>query len=241
MYCEESFTPNMNVKLKHGGRKGMKMSMDEFVRRYRNFCEKIRDTQDYDDWWMTDEEADESVTYGNKHYKLPVILGDKYTDKFKVEFDMENYGLDCLGMASTGIPYLVAWYGGDWELPMVVFYYFDDKGKLRNYIPTKGNCFNVITKTAYGSENYADNFKELLKKYKYVENAETSPEEYLRNCGLRKGGIPVNLYNDEDNYDSYDEDNDNTNSDGYDYYNIERSISYNLGVCEEDFAARVTI
>ena len=103
-----SFTPNLNAKLKHGGRKGMKMSVDEFVQRYKDFCEKIRDTKDYDDWWMTDEECDEYTIYnGNtKRYSLPIFMGEKWVGGFKVEFDVENYGIEDLNIASTGIPYL---------------------------------------------------------------------------------------------------------------------------------------
>lgn len=213
MYTNETFTPNMNAKLKNGGRKCMKMTMDEFIQRYKDFCQNIRDNEDYDDWWMTDEEFDEHITYGLEGYDLPVIKGSKWVGEFKVEFDMENYGHADLNITSTGIPYLVSWYGGDCEEPLVVFYYFDDKGKLRNYIPTKGNTYNPITKTAFGSENCSSKYHELCQKYK-CENAEE-----LMAAGLIKAGIPVNA--------------------SEDVYDIVSNLHYNLIACAEDFESRV--
>ena len=222
------FVPNMNVKLKNGGRKGMKMSINEFVQKYIKFCEHIRDTQDYDDWWMTDEDADECVLYNQDQYLIPVILGSKWVGDFKVKFDMENYGHEALGITSSGIPYLVSWYGGDWEVPMVVFYYFDDKGKLRNYIPTKGNTYNTITKTAFGSESDADKFNDLCRKYKCTYE----DVDDLIVAGLRKGGISVSM---NDVYNSENE----TDEEPYDFEQVLKNLTYNISTCEEDFAARV--
>ena len=163
----------------------MERIIKEFIQRYKNFCENIRETQDYDSWWMTDEEADESVTYGNQCYELPVIRGSKWVGDFKVKFDMENYGHVGLGMTSGGTPYLVSWYGGDWEEPLVVFYYFDDEGGLRNYIPTKGNTYNPITKTAFGSEEYASDIKNLCIRYGCKDS------EGLRILGFKELGYSV--------------------------------------------------
>lgn len=47
--------------------------------------------------------------------------------------------------------------GGDCESPVYFAMYIDDKGKLRAYIPTYGNVFNIYTETAFGSERFRVN------------------------------------------------------------------------------------
>ena len=208
----ERIIPNMNARLKNGGRKGMKMTVYEFVQKYKGYCQIIRDIQDYNDWWMTDEDMDQPVMYGDQYYELPVILGSKWVGDFKVKFDMENYGHEELGMTSTGIPYLATWYGGDWEEPLLVFYYFDPKGKLRNYIPTKGNTYNILTKTAFGSESESLDFETLCTKYGCNDDYE------LRIIALRKRGLILQPGMEDE---------------------VMRNIHYDLNACKEDFEARV--
>lgn len=102
-------------------------------------------------------------------------------DLKKVEFDDEN----CDFKESRGYPYsgllgykrfgdltfLGCQAGGDWEYPIFFIIYYDGK-QLRAYIPSKGNCWNRKTKSAYGNndddpdedENFSGPDIELIKK-----------------------------------------------------------------------------
>lgn len=55
-----------------------------------------------------------------------------------------------------GIAYISAFHGGDWELPVYFVIYLDHTGKLRAYVPEKGNTYSVSTKAAYGNEDAKD-------------------------------------------------------------------------------------
>lgn len=69
----------------------------------------------------------------------------------------------------NGFTFLGVQAGGDWERPVFFILYLDHKGVLRGYIPSDGNVFNPIFKTAYGSEGDSSlEFDEvtLIKKCK---------------------------------------------------------------------------
>jgi len=78
-----------------------------------------------------------------------------------VEFDWENY--DSVGDIRDyeGVKYLMYKIGGDWELPVAVFVYFDGK-TLRAYVPIRGNAINIKagkkhnTKIAFGNNDEED-------------------------------------------------------------------------------------
>lgn len=93
-------------------------------------------------------------------------------DLSKVTFDFENYNIgnadpnyekypsDYSGfngypcgyhVLENGLPVLFVNAGGDWEIPICFCLYWDGK-KMRGYIPTDGNVYNVKEKCAYGSE-----------------------------------------------------------------------------------------
>ena len=46
--------------------------------------------------------------------------------------------------------YVKGCFGGDWEIPVLFFIYWDGK-KFRGYIPTKGNTFNRKEKRSLGN------------------------------------------------------------------------------------------
>ena len=106
-------------------------------------------------------------------YELPEVI---QKDIGKIQFDFENYDIgnadpsfeqyptDHQGyngytvgyeVLSNGLPVLFVNAGGDWELPICFCIYYDGK-KLRGYVPTEGNVFNVEQKCAYGSEDEED-------------------------------------------------------------------------------------
>lgn len=102
---------------------------------------------------------------------VPRALLDSVTEDFKVKFDFENHYFQCrdkdfyyrndnkddrCGLIQVGdFAICLAWAGGDWEQPVHFAIYLSDKGKLRVYIPTKGNTFNPWTKMAIGDESQA--------------------------------------------------------------------------------------
>jgi len=106
--------------------------------------------------------------------------GDISKDLSKINFDFENHtfykkaenfaeypvGYKLLG---TDLHVYFVNSGGDWEFPICFIIYLGHEGKLRAYIPNKGNVYNHKEKCAYGSENKSNNYddEELLKEYNY--------------------------------------------------------------------------
>lgn len=97
----------------------------------------------------------------------PYLMGDVLTKDMKVKFDFENFdtkpgpggfgpknlmGYHTLG---NGLTFCGMCAGGDWEHPVFFIIYWDGK-KLRAYIPTDGNPWNLMTKEAYGNDEEAD-------------------------------------------------------------------------------------
>lgn len=118
----ETLFINEKVKLKVGGRTAPQISLDDFKNKI-----SVYDLYDI--------------------FSLPKVEKDLN----KVLFDFENYEDFGYGVTSFGVPYLKCWAGGDWEVPVMFFIYWDGKS-LRAYIPTKGNTFRADCKVAFGSE-----------------------------------------------------------------------------------------
>ncbi len=110
---------------------------------------------------MTDEYMlGVALTYGSTSAK---ILGDFakidfdfencYTSKDEVEYyDDPEVGLFVgINTLPNGLVYNGILVGGDWETPMFIIVYWSGK-EFRGYIPEDGNTYNLVTKTAYGSE-----------------------------------------------------------------------------------------
>lgn len=146
-----------------------------------------------------DSECLSDVKNGNIFPLLNTLLMDGCLTKVsedwqKVKFDLENIytsqadvsgsewqlGFQQLG---TGFTYIGVMAGGDWEHPVYAIVYHDGKA-FRGYIPTKGNTFNPVTKTAFGSE--------------CAELEDTDDEVELRRKGLIALGIPINGNSEDD-------------------------------------------
>jgi hypothetical protein len=121
------------------------------------------------------------------------------SDWSKIAFDLENCYIDPadkndhweLGFQTlnNGFTYLGVIAGGDWEHPVYAIIYHDGN-TFRGYVPTKGNCFNPVTKTAFGSE--------------YAEIEDEVDEIELGYKGLIALGITVDSMSETDIFKAYD-------------------------------------
>jgi hypothetical protein len=95
----------------------------------------------------------------------PHVIVDKLGKDLKVRFDLENFTMDeddfgpeglCgYHTLPNGLTYCGMAAGGDWEFPVFFIVYWDGK-KIRGYVPTKGNPWNSLTKTAFGNHEELD-------------------------------------------------------------------------------------
>lgn len=129
--------------LKNGGRKAPVMTMEEFksvlFKVFSKYFEIGNNMSDIEE--ALTEAVIEEYPFVSKFIK----------DIRKVNFDTENVLVDDFYVGTNGIPYLLVYMGGDWEIPVYAMLYWDGKS-LRGYVPTYGNSFNAYTKTAFGSE-----------------------------------------------------------------------------------------
>ena len=146
-----------------------------------------------------DSECLSDVKNGNIFPLLHNLVMDDLLTKVsedwqKVDFDLENLYLNQadysgsewqLGFQQlgTGFTYIGVMAGGDWEHPVYAIIYHDGKA-FRGYVPTKGNTFNPVTKTAFGSE--------------HAELDDADDEVELRRKGLIALGIPINGNSEDD-------------------------------------------
>lgn len=83
-------------------------------------------------------------------------------DISKVKFDGENFEvIGDIRTNSNGISYIIAESNGDWEIPLLIFIYYDGKD-IRGYIPTYGNTFDRKRKIAFGNDDKSD--------YEFIDN-----------------------------------------------------------------------
>lgn len=157
-----------------------KITTDELLFKLLN----VSDSFDNDDvLWYIDENGEptteeEAINY--LFYVLPSLLNEaddfkKVTaDIFKIDFSTENVinkhftGLTTL---NNELATLICCAGGDWQIPVVFIIYWDGNG-FRGYTPTKGNLFNVKTKTAYGNNEDPDDIGDYDwdEIYRDIEN-----------------------------------------------------------------------
>lgn len=171
---------NQNVKLKVGGRKAPKMSIKDLrdillngvIRDNRfnqeEYLEKeYRSKSDHrvihisldDPSWVTkytelcnNPEFSEDVDYTFLSY---IVYYGGWNIKFNKDLekytrDLENMEIRSWGLTTDNVPYIECKTYGDWELPICVYIYLDGK-YFRGYIPTKGNCINLINRSAFGN------------------------------------------------------------------------------------------
>lgn len=129
-----------NVKLRNGGRNAVMLSINDF-KAILNNIKKKNDIDDEDSfYWIRD------LMYEGMFDKLQKDLS-------KVDIDFENFEIkENIKMSEKGFPYLEGICGGDWQIPIKFYIYWDGKD-LRGYIPTKGNTFNSKTKEAFSCES----------------------------------------------------------------------------------------
>lgn len=143
----EELYPHRDFKVSPGGRKGKIMDLEDFKTSFAEFCEKRGlgiDEIFYEDYFIADQ---------------------------KVMFDYENVEEVESGTLSCGVPWILYYAGGDWELPVYFFLYPDGKtGNPRMYVPTRGNVFHKGLKVAYGS----------LKEKMYSASEDEVEKEGLR-------------------------------------------------------------
>lgn len=142
---------NKDVKLKKGGRKAVCITEEEFdeiISKLKNKAEKLGYCVDY--------------TYYGKYAWIASgafyeVFSKARLDVSKIDFDFENFEIDDgIFFTSQGVPYLRCLAGGDWEIPVRFFIYYDGK-TMRGYVPTKGNPFNRKTKSAIGNTDEGKN------------------------------------------------------------------------------------
>ena len=161
---------NKDVKLKNGGRKAVCITEEEFdeiISKLKNKAEKLGYCVDY--------------TYDGKYAWIASgafyeVFSKVRMDVSKIDFDFENFEIDDeICVTSQGVPYLRCLAGGDWEIPIRFFIYYDGK-TMRGYVPTKGNPFNRKVKSAIGNTDEGKNndkafiLKELfpnVQEYEY--------------------------------------------------------------------------
>jgi hypothetical protein len=123
----------------------------------KEFVQKFEVSNLYDDErWTADDIND--VEY----YILNSICR-RCENRFIVDFDFENINMTDIDMGGlygfqtlpNGMEILGLFIGGDWEIPVNVILYLKN-GKLYNYIPKFGNCYNHETNKAYLNENVDD-------------------------------------------------------------------------------------
>lgn len=85
-----------------------------------------------------------------------------------VIFDLENTELTYYH--KDNISYLQLEAGGDWEYPIIAFFYWSERAKsIKGFFPLgEGNTYNIETNTAYGSEDSSDD--EMTERYEEKMN-----------------------------------------------------------------------
>lgn len=95
---------------------------------------------------------------------VSALIGDKLINN--VHFDLEN--IELTYYCKNKISYLMLDAGGDWEYPILGFFYWSERTQsIQGFFPLgEGNTYNISTNTAYGSEDdneegYEENMEDL--------------------------------------------------------------------------------
>jgi hypothetical protein len=85
-----------------------------------------------------------------------------------VTFDLEN--TEITHHHKDDISYFQLEAGGDWEYPIIAFFYWSERNKsIQGFFPLgEGNTYNIETNTAYGSEDSSDD--DLTERYETIMN-----------------------------------------------------------------------
>lgn len=170
-------------------RKAKLVTEEQFKNLFIQYVSKMSDEllQEY-----FDSESLTQIKNGNIFNAIATLcmdssLGKVFDDWSKIDFDLENFYADPrhsnedwqLGFQqlNNGFTYIGVIAGGDWEYPIYAIIYHDGT-TFRGYVPTKGNTYNTVTKSAFGNENNfeTDTEKEfdLIKKGLATKGADVS-------------------------------------------------------------------
>lgn len=127
---------------------------------YTSIKDYIKSCEFYD---HVEDKAYKVEDVENLDYQTLYDLCLRCDNEFDIKFDFENilmedndmngiYGFHTL---PNGMEILGLIIGGDWEIPVNVIFYCKD-GRLHNYIPKFGNCYNHETNEAYSNEDIDD-------------------------------------------------------------------------------------
>lgn len=131
---------------------------------------------------------------------LALLWESYFKEDFDVEVSFEN--LDCesgyngcdaiagLRQLSNGLSFVGCSGGGDWEVPIFFIIYWDGQ-RLRAYVPTDGNVWNLSTRAAYGNDAKSD-YEDARRRYPGLVHIFDDMEEHSR-ASCRKFGISDDL------------------------------------------------
>ena len=153
---------NQTIKLPTKGRKALACSKDDLCNVLIASAKKGR--PELSD--LEDLNKEDLVEFGLYEFS------DKILNDTDIDFDTENI---VLGWYKEGgsfdnilidieidgkrVPILKLYAGGDWEFPVNLICYLDDKKKIRFFSPKPGNTFNPLNKKAFGNGEEFDFFK----------------------------------------------------------------------------------
>lgn len=215
---------NMNRKyLRNGGRSAYTMTTQQLEDLLNPALTRFCDCEKGEEPDMTDD--------FEKAHALISVLSEfegerpftKVSQDFqKIRFGTENVIVERIVLGSNGVPAMQLKVGGDWEVPVRVFIYWDGKA-FRGYIPTYGNAYNPYTKTAFGSE---EEFKRTAYEKEYwLQASEPGTKPFHE---IPAPDLPVN------------EPTELTLS-KQQYEDLQWGwVQYNEAACLEDFSCRVT-
>lgn len=216
---------NDDIKLRYGGRKGIKMSIDELRIKLWDYMKKIEDVDEAFNGINDDESyallasrnVDDSLLKDIKYYND----SENYTG-VEDEFNVDYIGQHLLGFHTmeNGFTFYGAMGGADSALPMFSIFYYDGS-RVRAYTPTRGNTVNVDFKCALElEEDCLDNVNvgKIVSKYQKLGiytpptnpynipvinpydrsiNDETWSEMYIKKYGLNDAFMNFNAIKEE--------------------------------------------
>ena len=150
----KKYSVNTDVKLSEGGRTAKRISVNDFKKKMNDIWDKYLGNDKYAGKFSVDNFIYRFCTKykGNNGYDALKKMTD---DLSKVSFDSENLGSIGDVKKSGDLTYVACYGGGDWEIPVLFYVYWDGKD-FRAYIPTYGNSFNRKAMRAIGNNDEED-------------------------------------------------------------------------------------
>lgn len=155
-------------------------------------------------------------------------------DLEKLQVDRENILVKDFITGTNGVPALMCYMGGDWEVPAVFFLYWDGK-TFRAYYPVYGNSYNRFCKCAIGSED--DSGGKIYRKYFVVCGHEEDDEEDDE-ASWGEQYDPNELFEGGQILQPGDETTVELTKDNFDQFRW-CNVTFNTAACIEDFSSRV--